>query len=101
MTNDGELFSPIWMFRRTDRYSVGNAILITAQKPDTTQAPDFKGWKDNGVYIKGESGNRSALEPGEEYTRMMNGPSVELQFKKVFDITPTNAKPREKRRYQA
>ena len=70
MTNDGELFqSYLDVQAHFDRYSVGNAILITAQKPDATQLADFKGWKDNGVYIKkGESGI-VLLEPGEEYTK--------------------------------
>ena len=57
------------MQARFDRYSVGNAVLITAQKADATQLSDFKGWKNNGVFIKkGESGI-VLLEPGEEYTK--------------------------------
>ena len=58
MANDGALFqSYLDVQAHFDRYSVGNALLITAQKPDAKQLADFKGWKDNGVYIKkGESG---------------------------------------------
>ena len=97
MTNDGELFqSYLDVQAHFDRYSVGNAILITAQKPDATQLADFKGWKDNGVYIKkGESGI-VLLEPGEEYTKDDGSIGVSYNSKKVFDITQTNAKPREK-----
>lgn len=96
MTNDGELFqSYLDVQAHFDRYSVGNAILITAQKPDATQLADFKGWKDNGVYIKkGESGI-VLLEPGEEYTKDDGSIGVSYNSKKVFDITQTNAKPRE------
>ena len=58
MANDGGLFqSYLDVQARFDRYSVGNAVLITAQKADATQLSDFKGWKNNGVFIKkGESG---------------------------------------------
>ena len=96
MTNDGELFqSYLDVQAHFDRYSVGNAILITAQKSDATQLADFKGWKDNGVYIKkGESGI-VLLEPGEEYTKDDGSIGVSYNSKKVFDITQTNAKPRE------
>ena len=96
MTNDGELFqSYLDVQAHFDRYSVGNAILITAQKPDATQLADFKGWKDYGVYIKkGESGI-VLLEPGEEYTKDDGSIGVSYNSKKVFDITQTNAKPRE------
>ena len=57
MANDGGLFqSYLDVQARFDRYSVGNAVLITAQKADATQLSDFKGWKNNGVFIKkGES----------------------------------------------
>ena len=53
MANDGGLFqSYLDVQARFDRYSVGNAVLITAQKADATQLLDFKGWKNNGVYTK-------------------------------------------------
>lgn len=96
MANDGELFrSYLDVQARFDRYSVGNAILITAQKPEATQLADSKGWKDNGAYIKkGESGI-VLLEPGEEYTKEDGSIGVSYNSKKVFDITQTNAKPRE------
>ena len=70
MANDCGLFqSYLDVQARFDRYSVGNAVLITAQKADATQLSDFKGWKNNGVFIKkGESGI-VLLEPGEEYTK--------------------------------
>lgn len=93
MANDGALFqSYLDVQAHFDRYSVGNALLITAQKPDAKQLADFKGWKDNGVYIKkGESGI-TLLEPGEEYTKEDGSIGVSYNSKKVFDITQTNAK---------
>ena len=42
MANDGGLFqSYLDVQARFDRYSVGNAVLITAQKADATQLSDF------------------------------------------------------------
>ena len=78
---------------RFDRYSVGNAVLITAEKADATQLSDFKGWKNNGVFIKkGESGI-VLLEPGEEYTRT-DAVGVSYNSKKVFDISRRPQRPR-------
>ena len=52
MANDGSRFqSYLDVQARFDRYSVGNAVLITAQKADATQLSDFKGWKNNGVIL--------------------------------------------------
>ena len=70
MSNDGELFQTyLDVQARFDRYSVGNAILITAQRPEATQLADSKSWKDNGVYIKKGEVGIILLEPGEEFTR--------------------------------
>lgn len=93
MANDGGLFqSYLDVQARFDRYSVGNAVLITAQKADATQLSDFKGWKNNGVFIKkGESGI-VLLEPGEEYTKEDGTVGVSYNSKKVFDISQTTAK---------
>lgn len=95
MANDGALFqSYLDVQAHFDRYSVGNVLLIIAQKPDAKQLADFKGWKNNGVYIKkGESGI-TLLEPGEEYTKEDGSIEVSYNSKKVFDITQTNAKER-------
>ena len=92
MANDGSLFqSYLDVQARFDRYSVGNAVLITAQKADATQLSDFKGWKNNGVFIKkGESGI-VLLEPGEEYTKEDGTVGVSYNSKKVFDIAITRS----------
>ena len=97
MANDGSLFqSYLDVQARFDRYSVGNAVLITAQKADVTQLSDFKGWKNNGVFIKkGESGI-VLLEPGEEYTKEDGTVGVSYNSKKVFDISQTTAKAKDR-----
>ena len=97
MANDGGLFqSYLDVQARFDRYSVGNAVLITAQKADATQLSDFKGWKNNGVFIKkGESGI-VLLEPGEEYTKEDGTVGVSYNSKKVFDVSQTTAKAKDR-----
>lgn len=97
MSNDGELFQTyLDVQARFDRYSVGNAILITAQRPEATQLADSKSWKDNGVYIKKGEVGIILLEPGEEFTREDGSVGVSYNSKKVFDISQTNAKSKER-----
>ena len=36
---------------RFDRYSVANAILVSAQKPDAVQLKDYSTWKQNRIYV--------------------------------------------------
>ncbi len=70
-------------------YSVGNVLLITAQKPDATLLEDYKTWKDMGASIlRGEKGI-VILEPGGSYTRPDGKTVTSINTKKVFDITQT------------
>lgn len=93
MAVSGELFkSFLDVQSRFDRYSVGNALLITAQRPDMTEPADAKTWKDKGVYIKkGETGVL-ILEPGDEYTREDGSVGVSYNPKRIFDITQTTSR---------
>lgn len=78
---------------RFDRYSVGNALLITAQLPTATKLADAAKWKEDGVYVnRGETGI-VIMEPGKEYTRDDGSTAVGYRVRKVFDISQTNAKP--------
>lgn len=79
-----------------DRYSVGNALLITAQMPQATQFKDFDAWKENGVSIKKQQKGVTILEPGEEYTRDDGSVGVSYNVKKVFDISQTTSKDKTK-----
>ncbi len=77
---------------RFPRYSVGNILLLLAQKPDATRIGDFKSWKESGAYIKqGETGI-VILEPGSEYTKADGTVGVAYNAKRVFDISQTTAK---------
>lgn len=93
MAGNGGLFKTyLDVQSRFDRYSVGNAILITAQMPIATRLADFKTWKEGGMYIKKGAAGVTILEPGEEYTRDDGSVKVPYNAKKVFDISQTNSR---------
>ena len=70
MKTDGDAFrSYLDVQGRFDRYSVTNAILVAAQKPDATQLKDFKKWREDGVTVDKDATKITILEPGNEYTR--------------------------------
>ena len=81
---------------RFDRYSVANALLILAQKPDATRIADFDTWKEQGAYIRKNESGFYILEPGEEYQREDGTVGISYNPKKMFDISQTgNSRKRE------
>ena len=81
---------------RFDRYSVSNALLIFAQKPNATRIADFDTWKEQGAYIRKKESGFYILEPGEEYQREDGTTGISYNPKKMFDITQTgNSRKRE------
>ena len=79
---------------RFDRYSVGNALLITAQAPEATRLADFNTWKSEGTYVRRGEDGMVILEPGKEYEREDGSVGVSYDVKKVFDISQTNSRQR-------
>ena len=76
---------------RFDRYSVSNCLLIAKQKPDAVKLADYNTWKENNIQVnKGENGI-VILEPGNEYTREDGTTGVNVNTKKVFDMSQTDA----------
>ena len=65
---------------RFDRYSVANAILVSAQMPEATQLKDYNTWKQSRVYVNKDAQKVVILEPSKEYTRE--------DGTKVFPIIP-------------
>lgn len=93
MESNSELFQTyLDVSARFDRYSVGNAILVTAQKPDATRLAAFETWKENGAYIRKGAIAVSILEPGDEYTKADGTTGVRYNLRRVFDISQTSAK---------
>lgn len=76
---------------RFDRYSVGNALLVAYQLPESTRLCDAKTWKEHGIYIQKGKKGILILEPGKEYKREDGSVGVSYNAKKVFDITQTDA----------
>ena len=77
---------------RFPRYSVGNILLLSVQKPEATRIGDFKSWKEGGVSIlRGETGI-IILEPGKEFTKEDGSVGVVYNAKRVFDVSQTNSK---------
>lgn len=74
-----------------DRYSVGNTLLIVAQKPNATKLADYDKWKEQGVAIKKGEKSFVILEPGDEYKRADGTLGVGYNSKRVFDISQTTS----------
>ena len=90
-THGDKLKSYLDVQSRFNKYSVGNALLITAQMPYATRLADYKTWKDADVHVKkGETGI-VLLEPGKEYTRADGSTGVSYNSKRVFDISQTDS----------
>ena len=79
-----------------DRYSVNNAILVTAQMPKATQLKDSNGWKQSHTYVDKGAQKITILEPGKPYQREDGTTAFGCQMKVVYDISQTTAKDRQK-----
>lgn len=80
---------------RFDRYSVNNAILVSAQKPESIQLKDYSSWKQSRVYVNKDAQKVTILEPSKEYTREDGSKAVSYNAKVVYDISQTSAKERQ------
>ena len=80
---------------RFDRYSVANAILVSAQMPEATQLKEYSKWKANRVYVNKDAQKIIILEPSKEYTREDGSKAVGYNAKEVYDISETSAKDRQ------
>ena len=91
VAHDGEGYqSCLNLMSRFGKYSVGNILLLEAQKPDAKKLGDFKSWKERNVSIKkGETGI-IILEPGKEYTNREGKQVTPVNAKKVFDVSQTS-----------
>lgn len=96
MMADGESFRQYLDVQgRFDRYSVANAVLVSAQMPDATQLKDYSAWKQSRVYVNKDAQKIVILEPSKEYTRDDGTKAVGYNAKVVYDISETSAKDRQ------
>lgn len=70
-------------------YSVGNSVLVAYQRPDATSLATFDAYKEAGNSVKRGESAIIILEPGNEYTRSDGSKGVNMNVKKVFDISQT------------
>ena len=80
---------------RFDRYSVANAVLVSAQMPEATQLKDYGKWKQSRVYVNKDAQKITILEPSKEYLRDDGTQAVSYNAKAVYDISETSAKDRQ------
>lgn len=93
MAENGEVFRQyLDVQSQFDRYSVSNAILISAQMPTATRLKSFAEWKKAGFYVNRNAARIMILEPGKEYTREDGSTGVSYNAKAVYDISQTSAK---------
>lgn len=96
VAEDGSMFqSYLDVQSRFDRYSVANALLILAQKPEATRIADFDTWKQQGTYIRKNESGFYILEPGDEYRREDGTTGISYNPKKMFDISQTGNRKQE------
>lgn len=75
------------------RYSVSNALLVAAQKPEATDLRDADSWRGRGGYIRKHESGILLMEPGNSYTRRDGSKGVNIHIKRVFDIAQTTLTP--------
>lgn len=73
-------------------YSVGNALLVTAQNPKATQLKDVKTWKKEKVNFAGKPNKIIILEQGNVYTRDDGTEAQGYDPKRVYDISDMRVK---------
>ena len=73
-------------------YSVGNALLVTAQNPKATQLKDVKTWKKEKVSFAGKPNKIIILEQGNIYTKEDRTEAQGYDPKRVYDISDMRVK---------
>lgn len=88
MMTDGDSFRQYLDVQgRFDRYSVANAVLVSAQMPEATQLKEYGKWKASRVYVNKDAQKVIILEPSKEYTREDGSKAVATMLKR-FMIFP-------------
>ena len=95
MANGGAFQQYLDVQGHFDRYSVNNAILVSAQMPEATQLKDYGSWKQSRAYVDKDAQKVTILEPGKEYEREDGSKAVGYNAKIVYDISQTSAKDRQ------
>ena len=73
-------------------YSVGNALLVTAQKPNAKQLREADSWKRDKIYFKKNPQRIIILEPKDTYIREDGTEAQSFDSKIVYDISDMQMK---------
>lgn len=76
---------------RFEMNSVGNCLLITAQKPDAILCREEAEWAKRGYPIKSDRNPIVVIEPTKPIIKEDGTKEVHFNSKRVYDITETNA----------
>ena len=79
---------------RFPQCSVGNAVLIAAQRPDTTEYHTFDDWKAKDASINKNEKGFFMLKAEGTYTGRDGKTHTNYEVRRVFDISQTNATPK-------
>ena len=80
---------------RFPQCSVGNAVLIAAQRPEATEYHTFDDWKKQDVSINKGEQSFTMLVPNGTYKGDDGKTHTSFDVQKVFDISQTNAAPKQ------
>ena len=89
--NGGKFQQYLDVQAKFDRYSAVNALLIMAQKPESTIIGSFEHWKYKDAFVKSGQTAFSILEP-HEYINEDGSTRTGYNIKKMFDISQVDAR---------
>lgn len=93
ITESGELYKTYLNVQsKFPTYSVGNALLVTAQSPKATQLKDAEGWKKDNINFAGKPNKIIILEQGDIYERDDGTEAQSYNPKNVYDISDMRVK---------
>lgn len=93
ITESGELYKNYLNVQsKFPTYSVGNALLVTAQNPKATQLKDAEGWKKDNINFAGKPNKIIILEQGDIYERDDGTEAQSYNPKNVYDISDMRVK---------
>ena len=93
ITENGELYKTYLNVQsKFPTYSVGNALLVTAQNPKATQLKDADGWKKDHINFAGKPNRIIILEQGDIYERDDGTEAQSYVPKNVYDIADMRVK---------
>ncbi len=93
ITESGELYKTYLNVQsKFPTYSVGNALLVTAQNPNATQLKDAESWKKDNINFAGKPNKIIILEQGDIYERDDGTEAQSYNPKNVYDISDMRVK---------